>query len=357
VGSEAAFALSNLRAGNRPQIEAHFFAVANDGYFPAAAAMLNSLRLTGHDHEVVFGDCGLQDDQRARLEAHSRIVEIPAGERRDPTLLKSFPHAFDVDGVLVFIDSDMIVTDDLTPVLELAADGKICAFADPELDRRFEEWGELFGLSHELRPQEFISAGFVAWSHSHWPNLLGRWRELCEQIPPGATLGHGATNLNPLAQGDQDALNALLMSEIPRDAVVMLPDDERPVWRTTQVRVVDARTLACRLDGHATKLVHADGSRKPWQTRMWWRVRNDAYVRLFRRLIFADDAVVSVEPAEVPIWLRPTTLGTSCLQALNAVNAVTSFVFRRRATRYIAKHVKAARRELRARRELQTSNA
>ena len=355
--NEAAFALSSPRADDCPQIEAHFFAVANDGYFAAAAAMLNSLRLTGHDHEVVFGDCGLRDDQRARLETHSRIVDIPAGEARDPTLLKSFPHALDVDGVLVFIDSDMIVTDDLTPVLELAANGKICAFADPELDRRFEEWGELFRLNHELRPQEFISAGFVAWSHLHWPDLLGRWRELCERIPAGATLSHGATNLNPLAQGDQDALNALLMSEVPREAVAILPDAERPVWLTTRVRVVDEHTLSCRFDGHVPKLLHADGSRKPWQTRMWWRVRNDAYVRLLRRLIFADDALVSVEPAEVPIWLRPTTLGTACLQMLNAINAVTSFVFRRRVTRYIAKHVKAARREVRARRELQASNA
>jgi hypothetical protein len=339
------------------QIDATFFAVTNDGYFPAAAAMLNSLRITGHSHDVVFGDCGLRVDQRTRLEPHSKIVEIPAGEARDPTLLKSFPHVLDVHGVLVFIDSDMIVTDDLEPVLELAAEGKICAFADPELDRRFAEWEELFELSYPLREQEFISAGFVAWSHSHWPNLLGRWRALCERIPAGATLGHGATNRNPLAQGDQDALNALLMSEVPREAVAILPDAERPVWLTTRVRIVDEHTLACRFGADVPKLIHADGSRKPWQTRMWWRVRNDAYVRLFRRLLFSDDALVSVDPSEVPIWLRPSLLGTACLQLLNAINAVTSFVFRRRVTRYIAKHVKAARRGLRARRGLQASHA
>ena len=337
--------------------KATFFAVTNAGYFPAAAAMLNSLRLTGHPHDVVFGDCGLRPDQRLRLEPHSQIVEIPASEARDPTLLKSFPHAMSVEGVLVFIDSDMIVTDDLEPVLALAAEGKICAFADPELDRRFPEWEELFGLGGPLREQQFISAGFLAWSHSHWPNLLGRWREVCERIPAGATLAHGATNVNPFAQGDQDALNAVLMSEVPSDAVALLPDAERPVWRTTEVRVLDERTLECRLDGQVPKLVHADGSRKPWQSRMWWRVRKDAYVRLFRRLLFADDVEVKVAPSEVPLWLRPTTLGRTCLQVLTTMNAITSFVFRRRFTKFVAKHVKAARRELRDRRSLQTSHA
>lgn len=337
--------------------KATFFAVTNAGYFPAAAAMLNSLRLTGHDHDVVFGDCGLRDDQRLRLEPYGEIVEIPAAEARDPTLLKSFPHAMDLDGVLVFIDSDMIVTDDLGPVLRLAAEGKICAFADPELDRRFPEWEELFELNAPLREQEFVSGGFLAWSHSHWPNLLERWREACERIPVGATLAQGATNVDPFAQGDQDALNAVLASEVPPGAVALLPDAERPVWRTTEVRVLDARTLECRLDGQVPKLVHADGSRKPWQPRMWWRVRKDAYVRLFRRLIFADDVLVKVAPSEVPLWLRPTTLGRTCLQVLTTMNAITSFVFRRRFTKFVAKHVKAARRELRARRRLQTSHA
>jgi len=356
VAREGTFGASSARDGVR-HVQATFFAVTNAGYFPAATAMLNSLRVTGHEHEVVFGDCGLSPDQQVRLEPHSRIFEIPAAEARDPTLLKSFPHAMNVDGVLVFIDSDMIVTDDLGPVLALAAEGKICAFADPELDRRFPEWEELFGLKGPLREERFISAGFLAWSHSHWPGLLGRWREVCERIPAGATLAHGATNVNPFAQGDQDALNAVLMSEVPTGAVEILPDDERPVWRTTQVRVVDERTLQCRLNGNVPKLVHADGSRKPWQNRMWWRVRKDAYVRLFRRLLFADDVTVTIAPSEVPIWLRPTTLGRSCLQLLNAINAATSFVFRRRVTKFIAKHVKAARRGLRARRDLQASHA
>jgi hypothetical protein len=339
------------------RVHASFFAVATDRYFPGAAGMLNSLRITGHDHEVVFGARGLRPDQRVRLERHSRIVEISPGEARDPVLLKSFPHALDISGVLAFIDSDMIVTGDLTPALELAAEGKICAFADPEVDRHFPEWEALFALNDHPRVQEYITTNFVAWSQSHWPNLLGRWRELCERIPPGVTLGHGAPNTNPLAQGDQDALNALLMSEVPREALAILPDEERPAWRITQVRVVDERTLTCRFDGHVPKLLHADGSRKPWQTRAWWRVRNDAYVRLLRRVLFADDAPVSVDESEVPIWLRPTRRGRSCLRSLNTINAVTSFVFRGRVTRYLAKHVKVARRNLRARRRLVASRA
>lgn len=348
-GERGVFPAPEQAAAVRPQAGAAFFAVTNARYFPATVTLLNSLRITGHQQEVVFGDCGLTDDQRARLAPHGRLVDIPAGPGRDPLLLKSFPQAVGFDGVVAIIDSDMIVTDSLHEVLELSAGGKICAFVDPEPDRWFAEWEEHFGLPRAPRRQEYISTGFVSWSTRHWPQLLDRWREACERIPQGTTLAHGATNAEALAQGDQDALNAVLMAEVPREALWPLPGPERPVWQNTRVRILDRKTLSCRYDGHTPKLLHADGSRKPWQTRMWWRVRNDAYVRLFRRLLHADDTAVQAHPAEVPLWLRPGPAGAACLRVLDLVNAATSFVFRRRTTRYVARHAKGFRRRLRAR--------
>ena len=326
-----------------------FYAVTNAGYFPATVALLNSLRLTGHQHEVVFGDCGLTADQRARLAPHGRLVDIPDGPDRDPLLLKSFAYSLDVEGVVATIDSDMIVTGDLSDTLALSARGSVCAWIDPEDYRCFPEWEQLFGLAEPPRRQDYISTGFVCWSAERWPRLLGRWRELCERIPVGATLAQGATNADAFAQGDQDALNALLMTEVPPEALLPLRADERPVWRNTEVEVHDATTLTCSIDGHPPKLLHADGSRKPWQARTWWRVRNDAYVRLFRRLLFSEDVVVRALPSEVPLWLRPGLLGTTCLRILDSINSVTSFVFRRRTTRYVARHAKVFRRRLRAR--------
>ncbi len=340
---------SNANARDRLDGEAVFFAVTNAGYFPATLALLNSLRLTGHDQEMVLGDCGLTPDQRARLAPHGRVVEIPAGPDRDPVLLKSFAHSLEFDGVVAIIDSDMIATGDLSDVLALSAAGRICAYVDPEPGRRFAEWEEIFALSRPPRDQEYVSSGFVSWSTEHWPSLLGSWRDACERIPIGATLAHGATSAGALAQGDQDALNAVLMTEVPADALFPLPNDERPVWRNTRVEVLDPKTLRCRIDGHATKLLHADGSRKPWQQRTWWRVRNDAYVRLFRRLLFSDDVAVAASPSEVPLWLRPGRAGTACLEVLDLANAITSFAFGRRTTKYVAKHAKSLRRRLRAR--------
>ena len=328
---------------------AAFFAVTNSRYFPGSVALLNSLRLTGHDHELVFGDCGLTHHQRALLASESHLVHIDDDGARDPVLLKTFPAGLGFEGLVVIIDSDMIVTDSLNEVLTLAARGMICAFVDPEADRRFPEWETLFGLAQPPREQEYVSSHFATWSTVHWPQLLGRWRELCERVPPEATLAHGAANNEALSQGDQDALNAVLMTEVPREALHLLADEERPVWRNTRVRVLEESTLTCEFDGHRTKLLHADGSRKPWQSRVWWRIRHDAYVRLLRRLLFANDVAVSVSRRDVPIWLRPGVVGTACLSSLDHINGMTSFLFRRRTARYLAMHGRGLRRRLDAR--------
>jgi hypothetical protein len=326
-----------------------FFSVTNSRYFPGCVALLNSLRLTGHDHDLVFGDCGLTREQRALLDSESRLVHLDADGARDPVLLKCFPAELGFEGVVVIIDSDMIVTDSLNEVLTFAARGMICAVVDPEADRRFPEWETLFGLAQPPRHQEYVSSGFVAWSTVHWPQLLGRWRELCERVPAQATLAHGAANSEALSQGDQDALNALLMTEVPPEALHLLADEERPVWRNTRVRVLEESTLACEFDGHRTKLLHADGSSKPWQPRVWWRIRHDAYVRLLRRLLFANDAAVPLSRRDVPIWLRPGLVGTACLSGLDHINGMTSFLLRRRTARYLAMHGRGIRRRRDAR--------
>ena len=96
-----------------------------------------------------------------------------------------------------------------------------------------------------------MNAGFIALSTRHHPDLLRRYWELCRRIPPDRTMSTASDYDQPYWGGDQDAINALLMSEVDADAVVELPQEEGPSPELLHdVRVVDERTLECELRGH-----------------------------------------------------------------------------------------------------------
>ncbi|NJQ96832.1 MAG: hypothetical protein HC784_02240 [Hydrococcus sp. CSU_1_8] len=79
-------------------------------YFPGVVALLNSLRLTGHQHRLVILDCGLTPNQRESLQTHCTLFEMPKVLASNPTLFKPFPNLLNPTGTVVIIDSDMIVT-------------------------------------------------------------------------------------------------------------------------------------------------------------------------------------------------------------------------------------------------------
>lgn len=305
-----------------------FYAVCNARYFPSLVALLNSLRLTGNPSELVVGDCGLTEEQRQRLAPHCTIFPIPMDRAKDPVLFKPFPYLMKPTGIALIIDSDMIVTGSFEDIIEAAANGKICAYPDPSIDRFFPEWQPLFDLSRPPRMQPFVSAGFVAFSTVHWPELLARWFGACERIPARRTLAQGAPYEDPISNGDQDALNAVLMTEVPDGALFTLPEQERPVWQNEWVRVMDAERLVCSYRGTPTRLLHADGIQKPWERAAWWRIQKDAYVVLMRRLIQGKDLVLTLNEGEVPIWLRGGRLGGLTLNALNALHRLSTAVVR-----------------------------
>jgi hypothetical protein len=306
-----------------------FFTVANRRFFPGVACLLNSLKLSGNDVELVIIDLGLSPEQRERLAPHARLVDPPDEVRSAPTLLKAFAHTLDPAGTVVVIDSDMLVTRSLSPVLELADSGKICMFADIEDQRnRFiPEWEQAFGLSAPPRRQHYMNGGFIAFSTEHWPDLLRRWWEVCREIPREQTLGADAAYDQPFWGSDQDAINALLMSEVDADAVVELPHVEGPSPELLhEVRIVDERTLRCELRGGAPYLLHYWGGPKPWEPRAWMRVSRDAYVRLLPRVLLAPDAPVRMRSEELPLWLRPHGRGKAVLGVLSGVNRVARAV-------------------------------
>jgi hypothetical protein len=301
-----------------------FYTVANERFFPGVAALLNSLRVSGNDVELVIFDAGLTAAQRRRLEPHARLVTPPGEVVEAHNLLKSFPHTLEPQGTVVVIDSDMIVTRPLDPVLQLVEAGKVCMFADIEDQRhRFvPAWQEAFALTAPLRHgQHYMNAGFIALSTRHHPDLLRRYWEVCRRIPSDRTLVAASEYDQPFWGGDQDAINALLMSEVDADAVEELPQEEGPSPELLHdVRITDERTLECELRGHRPYLLHYWGGPKPWARNAWIRVSRDAYVRLMPRVLLEPDVPVRLEPSELPLWLRRSAAGRGSLATLSAVN-------------------------------------
>jgi hypothetical protein len=306
-----------------PQSRVTFFTIGNQGYFVGVAGLVGSLRRTGHDGEIVVLDTGFTQRQLVDLRKHCTVAPRPSEQVFNPSQFKAFASTRDPEGVAVIIDSDMIVTRSLAPLIHLAESGKIVAFADPEPDRWFAEWEELFELPTAPRRQTYVNAGFILFSTEHWPDLLRWFAAACSRIMDKPSLYEGAGNV-PWAQSDQDALNAVLMSRIPQDALAVFPSEEAPaatlLWQNA-VAVLDETTLACRVGTHKTWLIHAAGTPKPWEKRAWYRVRNHAYVRLLRRLLHDPAAPLSVPASQLPLWLRAGTAGRIAAQWLNVLNS------------------------------------
>ena len=315
-------------------MDATFYTVSDARFFVGTVCTVASLRLTGHDQEIVVLDLGLTADQRRRLERAATVVDPPAEHSGNRFVYKPFPFMLGASGTIVLIDSDMIVTRALEPLIEQAAAGRMVLFSDlPAMSPRwFGEWEELFGLSAPPRRagEEYMNAGFLAMSLDHFPDFLERWWRASALVPPERTISAGARGTDPFCFSDQDALNAMLMSEVSAGTVVRRPHEEAPSeGLLASVEVVDEARLACRLGAHETYVLHYWGGPKPWEAIAWMRVRRNAYVKLMPRLLFAPDAPVPVAPEELPRWLRQGTLERTQLWALSAANGTLRFILDR----------------------------
>jgi hypothetical protein len=298
-----------------------FYTLADSRFFVGTVALLNSLRLTGHTGELVVLDCGLDEEGRRALAAHVTLVELPGELARRTVLAKPYFHTVRRAGPAVWIDSDVIVTGSLAPIVARAEAGKICLYPvdwQAQRRRRFPEWEELFALPGPPREQTYYSAGVIALVPDRWPDLLERWWEACGKVAPERIFGQHVDD--PLWAGDQDALNALLMSEVPAEAIEELPEKEVVFPADmNRVRVADAKTLAAEHDGRPVRLLHYTWVPKPWTSHAWGRIadmRRDAFVRLLPRVLFADDVPLRLPTTSVPVWLRPGASGRLALQGV-----------------------------------------
>jgi hypothetical protein len=293
------------------------FTLADASYFPGLVALVNSLRVHGHFEPITVVDLGLTPEQREVLRDECDLVAPPEHSPRHPWLLESRACMMREADVVVYVDADVIVTEPLDGVFRAARDGKVVAFSDVLATRRFDEWEEVFGLRAPVRrtEQRYANAGFVAFSTVDIPELLPRWAELCEGLVGCET--HLDTNSfeSPVANSSQDALNALLMSEVAAERVVVRPREtvSQGPNEVTSTRVVDVSTVRCVRDGHRVALLHAWGSPKPWQAADRPTLRRSAYITCLRRLVSAGDVAIRAPDELLPPWLRAGARGRATL--------------------------------------------
>lgn len=282
------------------------FTISDSRYFLGTVGLVNSLSHFGYDQPVTVLDTGLTSFQRESLASRCTFVEIDRSQAANPLWFKPFPNLVHPSGTVVIIDSDMVLTRPLDLVIDLARNGRICAYPDPLSDKWHQQWQEIFRLPCEPRHQTYINTGLVAFSTDYWPELLPRWWEACKSNWTRPTIYEGVSFDNPTYAGDQDALNALLMSRFPEDAVALLPMEEAPTYQAFRdVTIIDSQALKCTHRGHETQLLHGSGARKPWDKKSWLRHPPSPYARLLRRLLNGHaSATVSVSKPDLPLLLK-----------------------------------------------------
>src|SRR4051794_8977367 len=303
------------------ETDATFYTISEARFFLGTVMLLNSLRLTGNKGKLVVLDAGLEPAQRALLGRHAEVVDLPRKILNAPGTMKPYPFMVDASGAVVLIDSDIVVTGSLHDTLDLAREGRIVAapaWKETTRKRWFAEWETALELRAPLRREEWFHAGFVVLETKHWPEFLERWYELCERVPTDQAFKDDQL----FNAQDADTLNALLMSEIPRSALALLPQGDEAF--AGDIVVEDVRSLRCTLNERPTRFLHYPDSPKPWQRRGWLRAGATGYAKIMRRLLFAPDVQLRLDPADVAVWIRPGLRGRLALAALTAANAAIS---------------------------------
>lgn len=274
--------------------------MADSRFFPAVVALLNSLRIVGHEEPLTILDCGLKPEERDLLEPHASIVDNTSG------LFASFARWWapmhDPADVMLHLDADMVVVRSLEPMLESAALGRICAFRSPEVNRFFPEWQAALGLGPLVR-HPHVQAGVISFPRDPGLRLMERMTELVQTLDLSQSRWGGSGGQGkrwPFYFGDQDVMNALFAAELTDDALTMLDSELMAHPRLSAAAVRDAATLECRLaDGRPPYVLHAGP--KQWVE----PTLPTAYTALLTRLLFADDVAIRLRPADFPFVLRP----------------------------------------------------
>lgn len=130
---------------------------------------------------------------------------------------------------------------------------------------------------------------------------------------------------HPTRIGDQDGLNAILMTLVEQSSIAEQPvGAEAYTDDLVRTQIIDRHRLLCELGGQPTLLLHYERSPKAWETRAWRRVRWDAFTLLMRRALFGDDVPIKLTRDTVPIWLRPGRSASVCLRTVDLAHRLAA---------------------------------
>ena len=292
-------------------MKAAFYCVSDERYFLGAVGLINSLRLVGHTEPIYLLDCGLTEAQRELLAGEVELVDAPA-PATPPWLLKTHAPRVRSSEVTVLVDTDMIVTKPLTPLIERAAAGHTVAFKDRQ-QRYCDGWGELLGLGASS-PGPYVSSGLVFFGPESGREILELLDERQRRVDFELTFWRQNVRDYPFRYADQDVLNAILSTRA--DSQLEALDEQlaaTPPFRG--LRITNHRTLACAYRDETEPYVLHQYVRKPWLEATY----NGVYSQLLRRLLVAGDT--AVRPAEETLPLRMRTGGRARAERAR-INAV-----------------------------------
>jgi hypothetical protein len=275
-----------------------FFTVADSRYWAGVVALVNSLRLVGHDEPVVVLDAGFTPKQRAILEPPAEVVPAPAV--RAPFLAKWLVPLARPGGVQVLLDADLVAVRSLAPLLEEAERGRVVAFVDRLATRSFDAWETLVGAP-QRHAHPYVNSGFVALPSDLAQDVLERLRDAQERVDLSLAglLGRGSVS-DAFFFADQDPLNAVLRAFVPPERLLALEHRLAPTEPWDEVVVEDAATLRCVTpDGSQPYLVHVVGP-KPWLA----NVAPTAYETMLPRLLTGEDVAIRLRRSDLPFRVR-----------------------------------------------------
>jgi hypothetical protein len=285
-------------AGER--VPCAFYTVADAKYFPGLVALLNSMRLVGHDEPLFVVDAGLTAGQRVALGEQVTLIPRPS-DAPSIFLAPTGPLVQPAD-VTVLVDADIIIVRPLHDLIESARAGKVVGFVDeaPNDKRAFSQWESVLGLG-PLRRQPYVNAGLLVVGELLRDRLLGRWVEGQDAISLVGTRRLGSARLDePFYFADQDVLNALLASLLAPHELQLLEHRLAPFPPFPDLTLLDATRLHCSYaDGTEPFLLHHILA-KPWLRPTQMTV----YTLLMSRLLLASDVAVRLEPQQLPLRLR-----------------------------------------------------
>jgi hypothetical protein len=304
-------------------MSAAFYCVADERYFLGAVAMLNSLRLQGHREPAFVLDCGLAEDQRELLRREATVVAAAAGGEVHPWLAKTLAPTEHPAEVMVLIDTDMIATRSLTPLIDEAASGRVVAFEN-DRPRFVASWGELLELG-EARPGPYVSSGLVAFGGAAGANALALMHDRQRQVEIERTMFGRDEPGYPFRFPEQDVLNAVLRTRVDPGALIAHEHRLSPNPPFDGVRLTDLEAVRCAYRDGAEPFVLHHFDRKPWLVPMY----HGLYSRLFARLLLEPELALRVREDQVPLRMRRGPLARAERARVDAVDVFRRYLLRR----------------------------